>query len=101
MTATVPLFCAHADVDGVESACACFVPPGMRAEEWELDNGRRSRILTTHDDDAYVFCVQRQDGTFHDAIVCHLDNEFTAEDARRIGRALLNAAARLDELTGA
>jgi hypothetical protein len=50
-----------------------------------------------------VFAVQYEEGTVDDATVihAHVDEEVTTEDARRIGRALLNAAAQLDALTGA
>jgi hypothetical protein len=102
MTSTA-LFCAHADVSGNADRCPCRVPVGMSAEPWELANGRRCRILTSEGEDAWAFAIQRADGTIDDATVvhAHLDANFNAEDARRIGRALLNAAAQLDALTGA
>jgi hypothetical protein len=84
-------------------AARARVPAGMNATPWELACGRRCCALTSHGEDAWVFAVQYEDGTIDDATVihAHLDEEFTAADARRIGRALLNAAARLDELMGA
>jgi hypothetical protein len=103
ITPRTALFCVHADVDGDESRCPCRVPAGMVAEEWEATNGQRYRILTSEGEDAWAFAIQRADGTIDDATVvhAHLDANFNAEDARRIGRALLNAATRLDELTSA
>jgi hypothetical protein len=72
----------------------------MSAEPWELAYGHRCRVLTSEGEDAWVFAIQYADGSIDDATVihAHLDEELTAEDARRIGGALLNAAAKLDAL---
>jgi hypothetical protein len=103
ITPRTALFCVHGDVDSDESRCPCFVPAAMKAEPWELAYGRRCRVLTSDGEDAWVFAIQYADGTIDDATVvhAHLDEGFAAADARRIGRALLNAATRLDELTSA
>lgn len=99
MTTSTALLCLHADVNGDESRCACRVPPGMVAEEWELDRGQRCRILTTPDDAAWCYAMQHSDGTLHDLTVVTHDQELSVEEARRKGQALLRAAAKLDELS--
>jgi hypothetical protein len=91
MLTPTPRICLHADVDGDPTRCPCAIPPGMVAEEWELAYSRRCRVLTSEGEYAWVFALQLADGTIDDATVvhAHLDEDFTAADARRIGRALL------------
>jgi hypothetical protein len=72
-------------------------------DDWELANWHVLRVLKSHGDEiAWVSGVQRTDGSLHDAVVVHPSlDDLNAADARRMGQALLKAAAQLDSLLSA
>jgi hypothetical protein len=102
MLTPTPRICLHADVDGDPTRCPCALPlpPGIEVDDdWQLADGHVLRVLKSEGEIAWVFATQRIDGSLHDAVVVHpfLD-DLNAADARRIGQALLKAAAQLDSL---
>lgn len=58
-----------------------------------------NRVLTSQDDEAWCFAMQDMDGTIRHGCVAYHGGELTAEEARRFGHILIEAAAKLDELT--
>jgi hypothetical protein len=83
MLTHTPRICLHADANGDPAHCPCAVPAGMVAEDWEVDNGHRYRILTIEDEDAWVFVVQLLSGRIDDGRVVERPAGFTPARALR------------------